>query len=358
MKKLSLLICLLLFLSGCSDYKEVNEMAIVSAIGIDYANDNFLVTLETFNNKVDKQSGKVTTYVRTGEDPSISLAFEKAADKLSARAYYSHVKLCILSEEVAKNYLDQIADFFIRSTYLRENFRVVVSKKSPKEILEIESPETPISSIAINLLLQTNAYASNYAVDVPFDVFLSDVIEFGKDGAMSVINEENKSFFIDGLAIFNEYKMINILDNDEAVIYNLLQGEIKKPVFKLKVDDSFVSVAIYDITPQIKVTKEEIEISGNYKAKIIENTPNLDIKKEEVLKKLDKLFSNLLNEEITNFIQKLQDNKTDIIYLANSYYQKTRDKNDSIWQYAKVNSQVNVIINKKGLVFNIYENNG
>ena len=358
MKKLILILPLFFLLTGCSDYKEVNELAIVSAIGIDYDDltKEYIVTLETFNNKVEKESSKVTTYTRTGKDKAISVAIEKAADKLSARAYYSHIKLCVLSLNVAQEHFEEICDFILRSTYLRENFQVVTSKIAPEEVLKIESDENPISSIALNLLLQTNAYASNYARDLAFDVFLKEIIEFGSDGAMSVINVENNNFYIDGLAIFNNYNLVNILSNEEASIYNILQNKIKKTVLSLEFNGKNVSIALYDITSKIKVTKNNITVDGTYKAKLMEDTPGFDIKDEKVLDALDQEFSKYLNKEITNFIKTCQKNKSDILYLGKNYYINTRDKNESLWQNLSIKSQVKVVINKKGLIFNIYEN--
>lgn len=354
MKKIILLVLLLFSLSGCSDYKEVNEMAIISAIGIDYQDNEFAITLETFNNKVDKDSGKVTTYTRTGYGKSISMALEHAADLLSQRAYYSHIKLCVISEEVARNHLNKVADFFIRSTYLRENFSLVVAKIPPEEVLQTETEENPISSIAINLLLQTNSYASNYAIDKPFDMFLKEVISYGQDGAISVINKEDNNFYIDGLAIFKDYKMVNILSNDDSVLYNILKGEIKKPVFELFYKGLPVSIALYDIKTDMSL-KDDINLTGTYKAKIIENSPALNIKDEKVLQALDEAFSKYLNNQITDFIKRLQDNESDILSLSNNYFINTRIKNKKVWLVEDIKSDIKVVINKKGLVFNIYE---
>ncbi|MDE6284917.1 MAG: Ger(x)C family spore germination protein [Bacilli bacterium] len=358
MKKILLIIPLLFLLAGCSDYKEVNEMAIVSGVGIDHTEDGFEVTLEVLNEKVDKNSGKVSSYTRTASDPSIAVAIEKAADLLTHRAYYSHVKLVVISEEVAENFFEEITDFFIRSTYLRENFNVVVSRDtSPEEIFTTTTDENPIASSAILLLLQSNAFASNFAVDQKYYLVLQEIIDFGKDTAISCINVEKKDFFIDGLAIFDEYKMIDILTNDDAVIYNILRKEIRKPVFTLEFEGEAFTIALYDIKSDIEVKPDKINVKAVYRAKIMSNGPNFNIKSDEVLTKINDRFSELLNQRIETFIKTIQKKNTDILSLANSYYVNTRDKNDNLWQHAEVKSDAKVVINKKGLVYNIYENN-
>lgn len=357
MKKILTLLTILLFLGGCADYKEVNEMAIVSAIGIDYTDDEFAITLEVLNEKIPEKE-QINSYTRTAKDKNLGVAIEKAADLLSHRAYYPHVRLLILGKEVAEEHLQEINDFFLRSTYFRENFNIVVSNEhSAEEILKITTKENPIASSTIMLLLQTNGYASDYAIDKKNYMFLQEIIDFGKDGAISNINVENDNFYIDGLAIFEGYKMANILNNDEAVIYNILRNESVKPVFSLTYEGKSFTISLYDSKSDISITSNTIKIDGTYRVKIMDNGPNFDIKNDKVLEALDEDFSKLLNEKITDLIKKLQKNNSDILYFANTYYIKTRDKNDTLWQHAKIESNTKVVINKKGLVYSIYEGN-
>lgn len=358
MKKIFILFTLILFLGGCSDYKEVNEMAIISGIGLDYNENGFAVTLEVLNEKVDKKDGKISTYTRTAQDKSIAIALEKAADLLSHRAYYSHIKLVVISESVAKNHLQEIADFFIRSTYLRENFNIVVSKDiSPEDVFLAKTEENPIASSSIITLLQTNAFASDYTIDKKFHIILQEILDFGKDTSLSVINAVDNNFFIDGMAVFDEYKMIDIFSNEDAILYNILRNEIRKPLFNLYYEGDSFAIALYDIKSKIGVTKDEIKVDAVYRAKIMNNGPNFDIKNAEVLTALDEDFSKLLNEKLEAFIRKTQEANTDFLGLAHAYYVKSRDKNDELWQHAKISTNVKVVINKKGLVYSIYENN-
>ena len=357
MKKILILFTALIFLGGCADYKEVNEMAIVSAIGIDYIDDEFAITLEVLNEKIDEES-QINSYTRTAKDKNIAIALEKAADLLSHRAYYPHVKLLIIGKEVAENNLQEINDFFLRSTYLRENFNIVISNEhSAEEMLKTVTKENPIASSTIILLLQSNGYASDYAIDKKYYIFFQELVDFGKDGALSNINVSDDNFYIDGLAIFKDYKMVNILDNDEATIYNILRNESVKPVFNLTYEGESFTVSLYDSKTDLSITPDKIKIDGTYRVKIMNNGPNFDIKNTEVLNNLDQDFSKLINKKIENLIKKLQDNNSDILYLANRYYIKSRDKNDTLWQHAEIEANTKIIINKKGLVYSIYESN-
>ena len=45
MKKILIIILTLLLCTGCFDYKEINDLAIINAIGVDYENDEYVITL-------------------------------------------------------------------------------------------------------------------------------------------------------------------------------------------------------------------------------------------------------------------------------------------------------------------------
>ena len=101
MKKI-ILIILLLTLSGCYDYKEINDLAIITAIGIDHKDEEYKITLEVLNDQGDKDSGKIKSYTKTGSYKSLAKALEEAADSLSDQANYTHVKLMILSDTITR----------------------------------------------------------------------------------------------------------------------------------------------------------------------------------------------------------------------------------------------------------------
>ena len=72
MKKI-ILILFLLLLSGCYNYQELNEIAIVSAIGIDKENSNYIVTLqiintENYNTSIDDNQAKFVIYKGYGKN--------------------------------------------------------------------------------------------------------------------------------------------------------------------------------------------------------------------------------------------------------------------------------------------------
>lgn len=357
MKKI-ILISLLFLLTGCYDYKEINDLAIISAIGIDYKDDEYVITLEVFNDQNDKDSSKIKTYTKTSSNKSLAKALEETADLLSDQANYSHVKLMILGENIVDGRFETIVDYFTRSTYFRENFYVLSSLDTePKKILENTTDENPIASTAIINMLESLNYSSNNSVLKTFDQIIEETLAFGKDTCFSNITLDDEQFKIDGLTIFDKFEFKNKLDNEYATIYNILSGNFYRPIFSKEYDHKYFSIAIGEGKVAIDVDTNTITLSGDLTGKIMDNEPNFTIRNLDTLEKLNNDFQKLINKKLDEFIKVLQENKSDILFLAESYYQDKRIKEENFWVNLDIESDVAFYINKKGLIYEVQDEN-
>ena len=209
MKKILIIILTLLLCTGCFDYKEINDLAIINAIGVDYENDEYVITLEILNDQIDKDSSKITSYTKVGHGKNLTSAIENAADKLSKQLIFNHIKLMILSKSVVENKFDNIIDLFLRNTYFRENFYVVATDNKPDDILKNITEENPVASNAITSLLENMKYSSNTAIIKQFDEIIEEITTFGRDTCFSNISLKNKEFLVNGMVIFKDYKYKN-----------------------------------------------------------------------------------------------------------------------------------------------------
>ena len=357
MKKI-ILIILLLTLSGCYDYKEINNLAIITAIGIDYEDEEYKITLEILNDQNDKESGNIKSYTKTGSNKSLAKALENAADLLSDQANYTHVKLLVLSDTITDGKLQNIIDFFMRSTYFRENFYVISSMDTePEKILKNTTDNNPVASTSIIDLLESLDYSSNSGVLKTFDQVVEEILAFGKDTCFSNITLDDEEFQIAGLSIFDKYEYKDTISNDYATIYNILTNNFYRPVFSKTYDNLYFSIAISEGKTKIDANTKTIKLSGTITGKIMDNEPNYDIRNLDVLNNLNKDFKNLINEKFKSFIEILQENKSDILFLGKSYYQQTRKKAEDFWIHANIDSNLDFHINKKGLIYEVQDEN-
>lgn len=352
MKKIFLLIAILLLASGCYDYKEINDLAVVSAIGIDYKDNNYLVTLEVLNDKQDKDSANISSYIKNGSGITLTDAIENASDKITKGTNFSHVKLMVLGSELLKNNFENIIDLFLRNTYFRENFYVIGSiNDTPSELLSQKNDSLSVASDEIIMMLENMNYSSNSDVLVEFDKIVKDSLTDGIDTCFSNVSFDNDGYFIDGLIVFKGFKYKKLLSNEDAKIFNLLSNRFERPSYTIKYDDKFFTVAINDGKLDVKIDNGYIKVSGNLMGRIIDNDVNFDIRNNEILEKINRDFSKLINEKIISFIKQLQNNHSDILGISMNNYKINRIDDYKYWEYLDVVSKINFYINKKGLIY-------
>lgn len=354
MKKILILIILIFTCTGCYDYKEINDLAIISAIGVDYDNDKYIITLELLNDQIDKDSSKITSYTKVGSGDTLTSAIESAADKLAKQPLFNHIKLMVLSDTIVQNKFDNIIDLFLRNTYFRENFYVISSMNTkPDMLLNNTTDENPVASNAITSLLENVSYSSNTNVLKKFDEIVEEVTTFGIDTCFSNIDLKETEFIINGMIIFKDYDYKETLNNDYVKLYNLLRNEFDRPTFTIKYDNLDFTVAINNGKLDSSIENGVINIKGNLMGRILDNNPNFNIRNKDNLEKLDNNFSELLNEQLQEFIKTIQESGSDILGITEKYYKKTRKKDKEYWQKLDIKSNINFYINKKGLIYEV-----
>lgn len=354
MKKILIIILTLLLCTGCFDYKEINDLAIINAIGVDYENDEYVITLEILNDQIDKDSSKITSYTKVGHGKNLTSAIENAADKLSKQLIFNHIKLMILSKSIIEEKFENIIDLFLRNTYFRENFYVISARKNkPETLLNHTTNEAPIASTAITDTLESIRYSSNTNVLKKFDEIVEEVITYGIDTCFSNITLKDNEFIVDGMSIFNNYNYKGNLNNEYVKIYNLLTDNFDRPTYTINYDNLSFTTAINNGKINTEIKSGTINATGNLMGRIIDNDPKYNIRDPKNLERIDNDFTNLLNKKISEFIKVLQDNNSDILGITRNYYKKTRTKDKDYWLKLNIKSNIKFNINKKGLIYDV-----
>ena len=354
MKKILIIILTLLLCTGCFDYKEINDLAIINAIGVDYENDEYVITLEILNDQIDKDSSKITSYTKVGHGKNLTSAIENAADKLSKQLIFNHIKLMILSKSIIEEKFENIIDLFLRNTYFRENFYVIsTTKNKPETLLNHTTNEAPIASTAITDTLESIRYSSNTNVLKKFDEMVEEVITYGIDTCFSNITLKDNEFIVDGMSIFNNYSYKSNLSNEYVKIYNLLTDNFDRPTYTINYDNLSFTTAINNGKINAEIKSGTINVTGNLMGRIIDNDPKYNIRDPKNLERIDNDFTNLLNKKISEFIKVLQDNNSDILGITRNYYKKTRTKDKDYWLKLDIKSNIKFNINKKGLIYDV-----
>ncbi len=361
MKKIIVLLVLIFSCTACYDYNELNDLSLVSGIAIDYdeQNDKFITTFEILNDEKSSDNGSSQSksfYVK-GSGKTIAESFNNSALEIPKTPYYAHLKVLVISEKIAKNNSNDIIDYILRYPTISNIFYLAISKEiNAQDILRYKTEEDKIVSDEIYNLIDKNELGTNISMKVKFEDFISKLKNKYEDPYVSTISIKDDNLKLDGLAIWKNNKMTDILNDKNSQTLTILLGENKNASYRIKCnDEKYVVINIYNQKIKTDITAKKAKIIINAEARIIENGCNLNLKDSNTYKKLSDKFSKSMNKNGYELIDILQNKNSDPLSIAYSYYKKTKKNLDYKNLKFDINSKIN--INKNGLIFEVTNDN-
>lgn len=369
MKKFVLIVItlfILLISSGCYNYKEINDMAIVSSIGIDKdnKNDKYIVSAQIMNSKEseDSEDSQITVYTKEGD--TVHEALRNITLKSPRKLYGNHLSKIVLSEEVAKEGIDNILDIFNRITEVRNEFIITIVKEDKaSDVLKVLTTTESIPAEYVKLSLKIADKTSGLTYATKLDEFISLYLKKGIDPVVPVLKIDKKEkkgttinnitttnpiskIVIEDLAVTNKGKLETYLKNEEVIGYNFLRNQIQKMIIPVKCDDenNYASILILKNKTKSNAAKKDnkyiINFNINSEAIITEYNCKKDLTDEKVIKELEKDTEKKINRYIKKSLNKQKETKGKflglerIIYLD---YPKYKNEDYSVKYNAKVN---------------------
>lgn len=380
MKRIKFLILLLPLLSGCYNYRELNELGITTAVSIDYKDNNFYVIAEVINpiKQQDASSSNNSPFVNyNSSSSSLQDAFRKVVLESPRQLYAAQLEIIVLSEEVVNNHLEEVLEYFARDPESRTEIKIIVAKtEDSTKAITLQTLLTSLSSSNIikSLDLQSKVLGMDYPVtlnellnmyiDPYLEVVLPSMTLYGNyeigDEKENITTSSPKAIVkIDGSTITKDNKILGYLDLEESKILNLINGKLKETIIKMNYYDGYI---IFEPN-RIKVSREldiknniiKINISGYSKTKEIQS--NIDLKDPKEVKKLNKALNMELEKKITDTFNSIREKyDTDVFGFQELYYRtnyKYFKENCTNWYediYPKIKLEVkaNVRLYEKG----------
>lgn len=401
-KKIKLIISIFIIftLTGCYDYREINDLAIVGATEINKIDDNYQVTVQAINPQApDKTTNPQAPFViYTGTGKTIQEAYRSITLTSSRFLYSNHLQLLIINEKVAKEDISSIIDYYVRNPGIRTEFYILIGKDD--NILSITTPIDEIPSASIKESIENNYKYYGVTSRVTFSEFvdmnlnpnleivlpsielIKDIPTKDKDEQKDEkSNEENdessqdetsnkntestevkSKYLLSGYAIFKDSHLIGYLNNEESIHYNILNNNIKNTIITYECEkNKYLAIEVIDSNSSIKIKNNNVEITINLEGNINEVHCNIDIKKSENISKISKEIEKKLNKEITDNILNIRTTYKsdifkfkDIIYKHDyNYYQKIKNNYDEAYQNLNISVKTNVNLIEKGNILEV-----
>ena len=354
MKKLIILFLCLFIITGCSNYHEINDLAIVSAIGIEKDQEKFKVTLELYKEVKEGNSAKEESLSITGSGKTIDEAINNSSLMSETLLYFSHVQAIVIDYSYAKYGINEMMDYLSRNTDFSFVSYVVVSEedKKPSDILsKKEKLDNEIIGKAIANLFNTTEQNNSIYVANKYYNFLTQYVNKRQDVYLPIIKVEDKKLKLSEMVLFKDDKLIEKLDMSDTETFSLLTNNTDSLFYKVKHNDSNIVLRIYEGKTKYKIRNGKIVIDINITSDIDEINGNADTMDEEVIKKIETSLEKNIKENVNKLIGKLKYSDCDSLGLQDLVYDMY-GKKESDWKNFKIDVKVKNNITKKGLLMN------
>lgn len=374
-----LIIIQMMLLSGCWSKKELDEISILSGIGIDkIEEDKLLLTMQVILHremKIESQSGK-----RGAERPTQNV--EVTGDSLieanrnfilqtGRKGYWSHVSVIVIGEELARKGISDILDVLERDHEIRQRTLILVAKGKAKDILMGETIDLEVvQAYNIKDMIKI-AHHDGKSVKVDLrNYFLMS----GKDSYSSFIpgidtikknGEIKRNIELKDTGIFKENKLVGWFDDTETRGLLWILNEISNCVTEVKYPkekNDFVFIEMLRsnrrIEPIIKENNlEKIILNVSASGKIAQSNEHVDITKTKIISDIEKATEEVITEKMMSAIKKGKELNVDIFGFGEAIYKKNpklwkqmEDYWEDIFLSIPVEVNVNMEIKRTGLI--------
>ena len=366
MKKIAFILIIIL-LSGCYNYNELNNVYIVSSISIDKKDNNYLVCAQVMNEKKNKNN----TIVYEEEGKTIYEALRRITQKSPKILNSGHLGKIVISEEIAKEGIINVIDLFQRLPEIKDEFTITIAKNiEANKVIKIVTNSNDIPAETVTDTIKNADFNSGLTYNTKLDEFVSNYLKEGIDPVISVIAVKNynkksdtnsniketkqkTSIETDSIGITYNSKLERYLNKDEMLGYSFLMNKIDKAIIPIKCGKNYSSIKIN----KSKTKKRIIKNKNNYKiiyninviGSISENNCRNNLKKEKEIKIIENKVKNKINKNIEKVINVQNKVKSRFLGFERMIY--INYPKDNNYKYS-IKKNINVSLENKGEIIN------
>ncbi len=327
--------------------KEINRMAIVTSVGIDYEDGKVIMTFEVVNptaNQSSSEAGQNNSSSQAfvypqGTGSTVKEAIVNTNLHFDKKIFLSHSNLLIIGEEFAKRGITDLMNFFLNDNEPREDMYIVVAKGAKaSELIGVRAGLGRASGNYLYDILNNfpyNAKSINISVAEKYRYFYDvgnnpviGVVQIKEVRQLDIENRDQEltKTILDatgGAVLRNDY-LIGYFNGDEMIGFNFIVNEVRGGtiVFRTPVkskdenniiigkDGRFTSVDILKAKSRnnISVDNGKIHLTIDVKIKGALNEINqaLNISDPEVISRIEDACSEKVKQLISMTLDKGQ----------------------------------------------------
>jgi spore germination protein KC len=301
-KIVSLLIIfnMILVLSSCFNYRDINKVIFATAVVLDYDEDSEMITIyaETFRPYRGAEAGseKGTRIIFKGRGKTLFEAMRDITLSSSYKIHYSQCKAIIFTEKASRTKvgLKKFTDMIDRDQEFLLRPYVFVFFGDIEKLLKISIKEEEYIGFFLYNLIQ-NVGSSSRNISVTTNEFLAWRLMTGKTYILTGLrvkpDQLEDKLEVDGCVAFDDDKMVDIISRREIQGFNFLMDRVKTGTLEVtnpQNQDQYVTLEILnsDTKTEIKYEGGKIKLTKKIRTKtsIGEVQKGLIITKENLRK--------------------------------------------------------------------------
>ncbi|OOE12299.1 Ger(x)C family spore germination protein [Fictibacillus arsenicus] len=353
----------LLFLTGCWDQNELDELSIVMGMGINIDKKGDLIVTYQVVNPTEVAPGVsgggggkqpvFTVYETKGKN--LMEATRKATKQTSRRLFFAHARMVVFSEKLAKENIYEALDMMSRDPEVRSTIQVLIARNTtPSKILRTFTAIDKVTSDEVAAILRISE--KNWGENVQQDIneVLQSIINEGgeplingieitgdKDLAVTAKNYEvgdPARVKVSGMGVFKKGKLKGWLDGPEARGILWLRGKIVSSVVTVPCKGNKKGYAIEVVRSNTELsasTKRDvptINVEVFPETNIAETNCPVNLEKPSEILKIEKMFNNVIEKEITKTIKAAQNFNSDVIGFGELLYRENPEKWNRVYK--------------------------
>lgn len=251
-------------LCGCVPHTELNEKAIVEALGIDYGENGYEVTVQYCNLTSSGGQSKIditqpNTLTATGNGKNVYSAIKNAELKIGRELMMGINQLIVLGSETVKKDLSDVLSFATTYSQIHPNMLVCTAGGKASEIFSVKFTEATLSTERLMFLftnaIKSGVIPSSNILDLFIDMKLKgrsfclptiQVVDEGTDAT-----EDGKTVEITGGTVFSDAASVGEISLEELTGLALLGKKAETFCVDAQADGQVISVGLYDITANL-----------------------------------------------------------------------------------------------------------
>lgn len=373
-------------LAGCWSLSEVEDLAFITAAGVDaVGGDRIRLTLQIIEPGAVGVAGGMlggggamlqgkAVWVVSAEGVTILDALRNLARESPRRLTWTHNRIVVLGQGLARKGISRYIDFFSRQRELRLTTWIMVAEGEAKDILNAEPvfervPATAIARLARGgagfTIMLRNFYDRMARPGIHPAAPLVQVVTGEEGGMDKVRGQPAREVRLSGAAAFKDDRMVGFFDDAETRGLLWLTGEVKRGVITVpcqREENGNASILIRDASTVIQPARSDGNVSITVQIRVEGDLSEvggcaLDLERPETIKRLEEAMVRDIQARVRAALRKAQEEfRADVFGFGRSVghrfpslWAELEDQWDDVFPEVDVEIQARAEIRRVGL---------